>query len=93
MQLQSLFQIFKRLFFAFPLTRYVDLQALGDEPIALSPDGSCKGTFHSLILPQSRSRLARSGLPSSPLAFRMSKWPQAKRGWFMPPLDNDYGLR
>jgi len=52
-QFQRLTQILDSLFFSSTLAGNIDIQALGNEPFSLAPDGSRKRTLHGTILAQS----------------------------------------
>lgn len=51
-QFQRLFQVRQGLFFGFTLAGHIDLQALGDEPLPLTPNGCSERTRHAHILSQ-----------------------------------------
>ena len=51
-QFQRLAQIGESLLFGLALTGHIHLQALGDKPVSLAPDGGGERTLHRTILPQ-----------------------------------------
>jgi len=52
-QFQRLTQIVESLFLGPSLAGNIDVQALGNEPVSLAPDGSGKRSLHETILAQS----------------------------------------
>ena len=54
MQLERLAKIGKSLLFSVALAGNIHVQALGNKPIALAPDGCGKWAFHIPILPHYR---------------------------------------
>jgi hypothetical protein len=51
-ELERFLQVGQRLFFSFALACDVDLEALGDVPVSLSPNTCCEGALHESIFSQ-----------------------------------------
>jgi hypothetical protein len=96
-QFQRLAQIVESLFLSPPLARYINVQALGNEPVSLAPDGGRKRSLYETILAQLRRKSSRpvaaawpvvecaatTALPGAQRALSRAanKWGNSRQGW------------